>query len=183
RWEKLSSASAEAALLPRIVWATRLSLRGLVRSPRRHDCASASSRRRGAARLPISAPPRPLVPGVPVKGSGRRKLTELVTDHILGHQYRNELVTVINAESEADELRKNRRAARPRPDDLVASGTARFLRFLEEVTVDKRPLPNRACHPLSPFYRMCRRRTISRSAALLCRVFLPFVGLPQGVTG
>src|SRR2546430_8958159 len=89
----------------------------------------------------------------------------------------------LDPEGESDELRKDRRPARPGPDDLITSGATRFLRFFQEVAVDKRPLPHRACHPLSPFYRLWRRRTISRSVALLCRVFLPFVGLPHGVTG
>src|SRR5438105_1432200 len=152
RWEKVSSANAEAALLPRIVWATRLSLRGLVRKPRRQACASVSSRRRGAAGLPIcSASPRPLVAGVAVEGPGRSKLSELVPDHVLGHEHRNEFVAIIDAEGEPDELGKNGGSARPGPDDLVASRTARFLRFFQQIPIDKRPLPNRACHPSSPF--------------------------------
>src|SRR5271165_6407385 len=99
RWEKVSSANAESAALPRIVSATRLSLRGLVRSPRRQAWASVSSRRRGAANLPMSAPPRPLVASVAVKGSGWREFTKLVTDHIFGDQHGDKLVAVINAKS------------------------------------------------------------------------------------
>src|SRR6516162_4425890 len=121
RRENVSSASADAAALPRIVAATRLSLRGLVRSPRRQAWASVSSRRRGAAGLPISAPPRPLVASVAVKCPGRRELAELVTDHILGDQHRDELVAVIDPKCEPDELRKDRRTARPGPNHLVAS--------------------------------------------------------------
>jgi len=49
-------ANAEEAVLPRIVSATRLSLRGLVRTPRRQAWASVSSRRRGADGLPTLRP-------------------------------------------------------------------------------------------------------------------------------
>src|SRR5260370_32312597 len=89
---------------------------------------------------------------MPVKGSRRRKLAELVPDHVLGHQHRDELAAIVDAESESHELRKDRRPARPCPDDLVASGVARLLRFFKQITVDKRPFPNRACHALSPSY-------------------------------
>src|SRR5438876_4208071 len=96
RRENVSSASADEAVLPRIAWATRLSLRGLVRKPRIEAAASVSSRRRSAAGLPMSASPRLFVAGVAVKGSGRGELPELVADHILGHQHGDEFVAVIN---------------------------------------------------------------------------------------
>src|ERR1700686_3695062 len=102
RREKVNSASALAASLPRIDWATRLSLRGLVRSARRKAEASVSSRRRSAAGLPMSAPLRPLVAGMPIEGPGRRELAEFVPDHVLVHQHRDEFVPVIYAEGKAD---------------------------------------------------------------------------------
>src|SRR5205085_8020662 len=145
RREKVSSASAAEAVLPRIVWATRLSLRGLVRSPLIDAAASLSASRRSAAGLPISAPSRLLVAGVPVEGPRRRELAELVPDHVLGDQHRDEFVPVIDAEGEPDKLREDRRPARPGADYLIASGAARRLRLFEEIAVDKRPLPYRAC--------------------------------------
>src|SRR5216683_3234829 len=148
RREKVSSASADDALLPRIALATRLSLRGLVRKPRIDAAASVSSRRRSAAGLPMSAPSRLLVAGVAVKGPRRREFAELVTDHVLGHQHRDEFVAVVDPEGQADKLRKDRRPARPRSDHLVAPGPTRRLRFFEQITVNKRSLPNRACHAL-----------------------------------
>src|SRR5487761_410053 len=119
RREKVSSANAEAAALPRIVWATRLSLRALIRSPRRLAKASLSSRRRSAAGLLISGSPRLFVAGMAVKGPGRREFAELVADHILGHQDGDEFVPIIDAKGQPDELRKDRRAPRPGPDHLV----------------------------------------------------------------
>src|ERR1700693_5597139 len=150
RREKDNSARAAAASLPRIVWATRFSLRALVRSARRKAEASLSSSRRSADCLVMSAPPRPLVAGMPVEGPGRRELAEFVADHVLGHQYRDEFVPVVDAEGQPDELRKDRRAPRPRPDHLVAPRAARFFRLLQQIAVDERAFPNRACHALSP---------------------------------
>src|SRR5690348_687075 len=91
-------------------------------------------------------PLRLLVRRVTVEGPRRRELAELVADHVLGDQHRDELVAVVDAEGQTDELREDRRTARPRLDDLVAAGTARLLRLLEEIAVDERPLPYRACH-------------------------------------
>src|SRR5437899_484470 len=145
RREKVSSASAAEAVLPRIVWATRLSLRGLVRSPRIDAAASLSASRRSAAGLPMSAPSRLLVAGVPVEGPRRRELAELVPDHVLGHQHRDEFVPVIDAEGEPDKLRKDRRPARPGPDHLIASRPAPRLRLPAHIAVDQRPLPYRPC--------------------------------------
>ena len=39
-----------------------------------------------------------------VEGAGGRELAQLVTDHVFGHQHRNVLVAVIDAESDAHEL-------------------------------------------------------------------------------
>src|SRR4051794_94172 len=150
RREKVSSASAVAASLPRIICATRFSLRGLVRIARRKAEASLSASRRSAACLPISASSRLLVAGMAVEGAGRRELAEFVADHVLGHQHRDEFVAVIDPERQPDELREDRRAPRPRPDNLVAPRTTRLFRLLQHIAVDERAFPNRGCHALSP---------------------------------
>src|SRR5437763_6783876 len=150
RREKVSSAKASAASLPRIVCATRFSFCALLRSARRNAEASLSARRRAAACLPISGPLCPLVAGMAIKGAGRRELAELVADHVLGHQHGDEFMAVIDAERQADELREDRRAARPGADHLVAAGAARLLGFLHQIARDKRPLPYRARHAPSP---------------------------------
>jgi hypothetical protein len=41
------------------------------------------------------------------EGAGRREFAELVTDHFLGHLHRNVLLTVVDAEQQADELRQD----------------------------------------------------------------------------
>src|SRR5580704_9702437 len=155
RRENVSSASAAEAVLPRIVCATRLSLRGLVRRPRMDAAASLSSSRRSAAGFAMSAPSRLLIAGVPVEGPGRRELAELVPDHVLGDQHRDEFVPVIDTEGEPDKLRKNRRPARPGADHLVAPRPTRRLSLFEEIAVDKRPLPYRACQAFLPSTNAC----------------------------
>src|SRR5947209_16921587 len=142
RREKVSSAKASAASLPRIVCATRFSFCALLRSARRNAEASLSARRRAAACLPISGPLCPLVAGMAVKGAGRRELAELVADHVLGHQHRDEFMTVVDAEGQPDELREDRRAPRPGADHFVAPRTARFLRLLQQIAVDEGAFPN-----------------------------------------
>src|SRR5262245_62696838 len=81
-----------------------------------------------------------------VEHPGRRELPELVTDHLLGHQHRDVLLAVVDAERQADELRQDGRAPAPDPDHLVAAGRTRRFRLLEQIAVDERALPDRTCH-------------------------------------
>src|SRR5271169_5516671 len=146
RRENVSSASACSAARPRMSSATRLSLRGLVRIEAAKAIASLSPSRRSAAFLPMLFPLRLSIRGMAIEDPGRRELAEFVTDHILGHQHRNKLVAVVDAEGQADELRQNGRAPRPGLDDLLASRIARLLRLLQEIAVDERTFPNRTRH-------------------------------------
>ena len=148
RREKVSSASAAAAVLPRIERATRLSLRGSCASlagrptPR---CRRAGVRRRAC----LSGPPLPSC-----RRHGRRKswsarIRRILADHVLGHQHRDEFVAVVDAEGQPDELREDRRPARPCPDHLVAPGAPRLVRLFQHIAVDKRAFPYRAGQALS----------------------------------
>src|SRR5947208_16456681 len=85
-----------------------------------------------------------------VERAGRRKLAELVPDHLLGHLHRNVLVAVVDAEQQSDELRQDRRAAAPDPDHLVPARCARGFCFLEQIPVDERTFPNRTRHGAWP---------------------------------
>src|SRR5262245_29743502 len=55
----------------------------------------------------------------------------------------------MHPEGEADELRQDGRAARPHLDHGVRAGASRFLGLLEQIAVDERTFPNRACHLLT----------------------------------
>src|SRR5262249_34199000 len=114
----------------------------------------------------------------------RRELSELVTDHFFGHQHRNVLLAVVDAEGQPDELRQDGRAPAPDPDHLVTAGRARRLRFLEQITVDERTFPNRTRHDvLVYFFRAWRLAMMNLVVYLLRRAFLPLVRKPHGVTG
>ena len=51
---------------------------------------------------------------VTLESPRRRKFTQLVAHHVLGHVHRNELLAVMHRQRVADEIRHDRRAARPR---------------------------------------------------------------------
>src|SRR5947209_4747202 len=85
-----------------------------------------------------------------VENARWRELTELVTHHLLGHHHRDMLLTVVDAEGQPHELRQDGRAPAPDSDQLVTAGRARCLRFLEQITIDERALPNRTRHMMLP---------------------------------
>src|ERR671910_113871 len=108
--------------------------------------ASLSLSARGVAALPMLLPLRLPVRRVAVEGARRRELAELVAHHLLAHVDGDVLVTVVDPEGEAHELRQDRGAAAPDLDDLATAGAARGLGLLEKVAVDERALPDRTCH-------------------------------------
>src|SRR5262245_12434834 len=157
--ENSRSASAVSTLLPRISCASRLSFCGETRKFRATALASLSESTRSRFALPIVfrlrltlasgrrfCPHSLLVAAVTVEGPRRRKLAELVADHVFGDADGNVLLPVVDPEGQTDELRQDRRAPAPDADDLVATRCAHGLRLLEQITVDKRTFPNRACH-------------------------------------
>src|SRR5579872_2338893 len=117
--------------------------------------------------LLMSGPLRFLVAGMAGEGPGRRELAEFVTHHVLRHQHGQKLATVVDAEGQPNELRQNGRAARPNPDDLVATRGARSIRLVEEIAINERTLPDGTRHAHLP---LLRRRMIKPSVRLLPRV-------------
>src|SRR5262245_15317865 len=111
-----------------------------------------------------------------------RKLTEFVSDHVLGDEHRDVLVSVMHAERQPHELRQDGRAARPDLDHGIGARAARPFGLLEQITVNGRAFPDRTSHVNYPFFWWRLRRT-NLSPDLFERVFLPLVDLPQGVTG
>src|SRR5471032_2746914 len=84
------------------------------------------------------------------EGAGRRELAELVTDHLLGDVHRDELLAIVDAERQTDELRQDRRAARPGLDHFAANVRARLLDLLDQAAFYEGTLPDGTCHFLSP---------------------------------
>src|SRR3984957_5191298 len=147
---KVRVATARCAGRLRIIAATRFSLRGLTRRLLTIACASVSGRPRSCFGLFFSARARLLVGRGTAEGAGRREFAELVADHVLVHLHRQELVAVVDPEGEADELRQDRRAARPDLDDLVARRRLRGIGLCQQVTVDERTLPYGTRHLTCP---------------------------------
>src|SRR5271166_4183825 len=56
---------------------------------------------------------------VSLERAGRRKLAQLVPHHVLGDVHRNKFLAVVHAQCVPDELRQNRRTARPRANHLL----------------------------------------------------------------
>src|SRR5207247_6364536 len=79
----------------------------------------ARARARTALRLPRGRGRSLLGRAVRLECAGHRELTQPVTDHVLRDVDRNELLAVVDGERVADELRRDRRAARPRLQHLL----------------------------------------------------------------
>src|SRR6185437_10058648 len=98
----------------------------------------------------MSAAPRLLVAGVPGECPRRRELAELVSNHVLVHLHRQELVAVIDAERQPDELRQYRRPPRPDADDLVTPRRARRIGLVQQIPVNERTFPDGTRHLTYP---------------------------------
>src|SRR5579872_7430546 len=81
--------------------------------------------------------------------TGRRELAELVADHVFRHGDGHVLVTVVDAESQADELRQDRRTTAPDLDHVGAARATCGLGLLQQIAVDERALPNGTRHGLA----------------------------------
>src|SRR5512135_519824 len=81
-----------------------------------------------------------LVRRVPLERAGQRELAELVPDHVLGHIDRNVLLAVVHGDRQADEFRRDRRAARPGLDRLLVVDGARGVDVPHQMVVDERAL-------------------------------------------
>ena len=124
------------------------------------------------------------VGGMTAKRTSRRELTELVTHHVLRHEYRNVLPAVMHSDRESDHVRDYHRPPRPCSDRPSAVHGPSCLDLTKKMVVDERAFLDRAWHSdVSPYLRLFLRRTIIVEVLLFRRVLCPFVGTPQGVTG
>src|SRR5579862_9758703 len=112
----------------------------------------------------------------------RRKLAQLVTDHLLGDEHRDVLAAVVDRDRMPDHLREDRRRARPGAHHLLRAGRVHRLDLRQQPLLHERPLLRASAHRYS--FPRRRPRTINLSDSLcLRRVRLPSVGTPHGVTG
>ena len=87
-------------------------------------------------------------------------------------------LAVVDAEGQADELRHDRRAARPGPMTSLRTD-ARAFDLPDQASRRRTGLPNGTCHrpvSLSVSARVAAADDDKLSVALLVRVFLPLVG-------
>src|SRR5881396_3594982 len=135
-----SVASASPTDFPRIWSSTSRAFRADTRTKR----ARASVRT--ALRLPRGRGRSLLGRAVRLERAGHRELTQPVTDHVLRDVDRNELLAVVDGERVADELRRDRRAARPRLQHFLLPAPVQLLHPREQRLVDERSLLERAPH-------------------------------------
>src|SRR6188768_4074129 len=102
--------------------------------------------------------------GVTREEASRRELAELHSNHILVDGHRHELAAVVDVERQSDELRQDRRPARPGLDRLALASFLRSFRFLKQRKLDERAFPDGASHY---FFLAWRDRMIILSVALL----------------
>src|SRR5688572_24947350 len=88
--------------------------------------------------------------------AGRSELTELHADHVLVDRHRHELAAVVDVEGEADELRQDRRTARPGLDRRAAALFLRSFRLLQQRKLDERAFPDGTGHGLTLLLRVTR---------------------------
>src|SRR5690606_19215626 len=95
---------------------------------------------------------------VTLERAGRSELTELVTDHRLGHEDRDVLAAVVDRQGVAEHVGGDHRPAGPGLDDVLGSGLVLRVHLLGEVVVDERAL-----------LRAARRCCLTPRRALLAR--------------
>src|SRR3989442_13703186 len=128
-----SVASASPTDFPRIWSSTSRAFRADTGTKR----ARASVRT--ALRLPRGRGRSLLSRAVRLERAGHRELTQPVTDHVLRDVDRDELLAVVDGERVADELRRDRRAARPRLQHLLLPAPVQLLHPREQ------PSSTRSC--------------------------------------
>jgi len=68
---------------------------------------------------------------VRLEGARRSKFAEFMTHHVLSDVYGHKCLSVVHAESVADEVRRDGRATGPSLDRLLRTGFDRLLDLLE----------------------------------------------------
>ena len=82
------------------------------------------------------------VSAVFLEGARGRKFAEAMTDHVFGYEHRGENLAVMNVKSDADEVGRNHRAARPGFDRRLGFCVFGLLDFLHQVKIYKRAFFN-----------------------------------------
>src|SRR5262249_12274548 len=99
---------------------------------------------------------RPLAPaaGMTTEGARRRKLTQSMTDHVLGHIHRHMGLTVMHGDRQPHHQRQDRRGARPGLDHALLATPSHRLRVLEQRWMDVGAFLCRTRHAALPPFRL-----------------------------
>ena len=87
--------------------------------------------------LPNLRPPIRELSAVASISSRWSKFAQLVTDHVLGYEYRHMLPPVVNRKCVADHVRDDRGASTPRLDELLLVLPVQIGDLLQEMVIDK----------------------------------------------
>src|SRR4051794_11986632 len=142
-----STALACVASLPRMRSTTRRAFWGVTRAYR--ACALASIAvpcLLVANRAASAAAALPVVLLVPAERAGGSELTELVSDHGLGHEDRHVLAAVVHGDRVAEHVRHDHRAPGPGLDDVLGPLLVLNVHLLLQVVVDEGALLQTARH-------------------------------------
>ena len=78
----------------------------------------------------------------------RRKLTELVTNHVLGDEDGVKGLSVVHQKRVADKIRRHHRAPRPGLDRLFRAGGVHLVDLLQKMRLDEGSFLQRSSHKL-----------------------------------
>src|SRR5450759_1534154 len=103
-----------------------------------------------------------------LESTGKRKLTQLVANHLIGDIDWHVLFAVVHRDGQADEFGQDHGTARPGLNRLFVFGGDRLVGFGYQVMVNKRTFFERTSHLPAPYF--LRRDTIMTCVRLLLRV-------------
>src|SRR3989344_2302743 len=116
---------------------------------------------------------------VHLERAGRRKFAELVADHVLGNQQRHMLPSIVHRHRQADEIRRDRGAARPGLDRLLAALHARLVHLGGEVRINIWSFSDGTWHGSKPLISCVDERS-SNSCACWRASCNPWSACPRG---
>ena len=72
-----------------------------------------------------------------LKHPRRRKLAQLVTNHVFGHENRLKILSVVNQKRVADKIRRYHRAARPGFDRFLRARIIHLIDLIQQMRFDE----------------------------------------------
>ena len=72
-----------------------------------------------------------------LKQTRRRKFTELMTDHVFGHEDGIKRLPIVDQKRMADKIRRNHRAARPGLDRFFPTRIVHLIDLLQKMRFDE----------------------------------------------